>query len=216
MAAGWWGRVLRGVRTETRNEASDVQNLVQAHVVYGDVHFHGGSPRRLYPEGGAPIHVSYYQAGECAKHRGNPEYGNLIPSELAIHITVEGKSDQAVILQELRAIEVERKAPDGSRYECCRSRKIPGADMPRRAFDLDFDDLAAVQSPRTVDFPFKVTAGDPEVFLLRPKAWGSLALFRLELRWTCLGQEGKVVIGDTHNRFILYPQDGPFTSVVIR
>jgi hypothetical protein len=55
------------------------------------------------------------------------------------------------------------------------------------------------------DFPFFVTASDPEYFVIRPKLRGARCRFvewRLELDWSCLGQHGTVTIGHRYRPFL--------------
>ncbi|HEX7661104.1 MAG TPA: hypothetical protein VF444_16665 [Pseudonocardiaceae bacterium] len=77
--------------------------------------------------------------------------------------------------------------------------------LPVRSFTVDLDP----EDPRVVaeatDFPFTVTASDPEMFAIRPLSTVDEVRWQLELDWTYAGRRGTTVIPENGRGFLLYP-----------
>lgn len=205
----------------THIEASDAHNIAQAHSI-GNVYMPDSRTPSSTEE---PITISVGTIRNRIPGDGRHGEGvEKCPSDLKIRITVEGRSNQAVILRSLQAVDIERVDPSP---DCPSEPPRPGrvnlyshARLDGRHIDFSVGDDTDLQSignsinlavtpAHCIDFPFTVAAGDPEEFWISPRTWGKLLHFRLELSWSCLGEEERYVIDDEGNPFALYPEDGP-------
>lgn len=205
------------------NEASDAHNIVQAHSI-GNVYVPGSYPPS---SGKEPIAVSSGTIRNRIPADGRyAEDVEKCPSELKIGITVEGRSNQAVILRSLQAVDIERVDPPSGcpsappRSDTPDLRNMIARELRGRYIhlsvgnDTDLHSIGnrldlAVTRAHGANFPFTVSAGDPEEFWIFPRTWGKMLRFRLELSWSCLGEEERYVIDDEGSPFALYPEDGP-------
>lgn len=166
---------------------------IQAGAIYGDVNL---SP--LPPPSGdfrdSPLIVT-----STVEYRPERRTGCLL-GVTSIKVLVETRGAQAVVLHGIRPIVLSRE-PIGE--EWC------WAALHVRGFRVDLDaDPPVVRperqgfNPPQVDFPFTVTASDPEMFRLVIDSLNSVK-FELDLRWTCAGRTGSTVIK--------HPDSLPFT-----
>jgi hypothetical protein len=138
----------------------------------------GFDPKWIYEHGGASI------------------YG--------FHLTIEGKSDSAVVIKRFRVIDLKKKLvpPDAVHLESCGPA---GGAVTVRQFNANLSDPAKFtpvsgQDPITgedvpaVDFPFKVSNDDPEVFLIEPIEPTCFCEWRLAIDWTSGGRSGTTVV----------------------
>lgn len=130
--------------------------------------------------------------------------GGVDGGQMLLELTVQGKSDEAVVLQGLHVRTLSRKAPlPWSAYsmgEGC------GSGITPQSFDIDLDDsqpavtpVAGQQGDERVppkDFPFRVTSTDVEVFDLDVHVEGHDVSWYLELDWSSGGREGTLRIDD--------------------
>jgi hypothetical protein len=124
----------------------------------------------------------------------------------SVDLLVETFTPQAVILHRLRPV-VTRRIHEYSmslaRMHYRRSFHV-ALDMPSIdcAADLGRQEVRLEEArPDGVDdFPFSVTASDPEFFVIRPTGDGGLCEWQLELDWSCLGQRGTVTIDHGNGR----------------
>jgi hypothetical protein len=130
------------------------------------------------------------------EHGGASIYG--------FRLTVEGKTDSAVVLNRFRVIDIKRKAPpvDAVQIEPCGPA---GGSVILRQIDVNLGDPVKVTSvpyenPITgdevpaVDFPFKVSNDDPEVFQIEPTGATCFCEWRLAIDWTSGGRNGTTVV----------------------
>jgi hypothetical protein len=138
----------------------------------------GSDPKWIYEHGGASI------------------YG--------FELTVEGKTDSAVVLKRFRVIDLKKKSvpPNAVHLESCGPA---GGAVTVRQFDVNLSDPGTFtpvpgQDPNTgdevpaVDFPFKVSNNDPEVFLIEPTGPTCFCEWRLAIDWTSGGRSGTTVV----------------------
>ncbi|WP_406420460.1 helix-turn-helix domain-containing protein [Streptomyces sp. NBC_00873] len=130
--------------------------------------------------------------------------GGVDGGSLLLELTVQGKSDQAVVLQGLHVRTLSRKEPLAwsaySMGEGC------GSGITPQSFDIDLDDsrptltpVAGRQGDKRVppkDFPFRVSSTDVEVFDLNAHVDGHDVSWYLELEWSSGGREGTLRIDD--------------------
>jgi hypothetical protein len=130
------------------------------------------------------------------EHGGATEYG--------FELTVEGKTDTAIILKRFRVIELKRKpVPHDAVY--LMSCGPSGGAVTVRQFDVNMSDpvtftpvpghdLNTGDELPAVDFPFKVSNNDPEVFLIGPTGATCFCEWRLAIDWTSGGRSGTTVV----------------------
>ena len=130
------------------------------------------------------------------EHGGASIYG--------FRLTVEGKTDSAVVLNRFRVIDIKRKAApaDAVHLQPCGPA---GGSVILRQVDVNLGDPVKVTSvpyedPITgdevpaVNFPFKVSNDDPEVFLIEPTGATCFCEWRLAIDWTSGGRSGTTVV----------------------
>jgi hypothetical protein len=180
------------LRPDSRATHNTASGHVGGHVVQagsiGEVHIIG-APQQLPPDA-VPIAVSTEVIGDTTYARllAPPDPTDfLVPiSGHAVRVFVEALDRRTVILRALRPVIVELAAPP--------ARQLwPHAGIiTPRAFEVVLDD----PSPRlrrvgaTPDFPFSVSAADPEVFDVTVHTRAHDVRWRLELDWTCAGRGG--------------------------
>ncbi|WP_246561575.1 helix-turn-helix domain-containing protein [Streptomyces roseirectus] len=135
--------------------------------------------------------------------------GALHGKETMVRITVQGRSETAVVLEALRVRVVTRTAPaPGNAYAT--DQGCGGSLTPREfAVDLDKDRPIARSMPGNdagtvlpaVSFPYRVSAKDPEVLLVSARTAGCDCSWYLELDWSSQGRTGTVRIDDAGTPF---------------
>ena len=156
----------------------------------------GFDPKWIYEHGGASI------------------YG--------FRLTVEGKTDNAVVLNRFRVIDIKRKAAPADAVHIQPCGPAGGAVILRQV-DVNLGDPVKVTSvpyedPITgdevpaVNFPFKVSNNDPEVFLIEPTGATCFCEWRLAIDWTSGGRTGTTVVDRGFGPIISDPHhdDRPF------
>jgi hypothetical protein len=127
--------------------------------------------------------------------------------ETLVEVSVQGRTDTAVVLEALRVRVVGRDAPvKGSAYAMDQGC---GGDMSPRSFavDLDVDRPIARAVPGSDTgeplparrMPYRVSAHDPEVLLVDARTEDCDCRWYLELDWSSQGRSGTVRIDD-HGR----------------
>ncbi|MFH9297087.1 helix-turn-helix domain-containing protein [Streptomyces sp. NPDC017520] len=131
-------------------------------------------------------------------------YGGVDAGSMLLQLTVQGTSREAVVLKGMHVRVVSRKAPlPWSAYlmgNGCGSGIAPQTFTSH--LDAGHPTLRPVPGRQgdvvvpAVDFPYKVTSEDVEVFNLDMKAVGYDVSWYLELEWSSGGKEGVVRIDD--------------------
>ncbi|MFJ7493243.1 helix-turn-helix domain-containing protein [Streptomyces sp. NPDC097727] len=130
--------------------------------------------------------------------------GGVDGGSMQLELTVQGKSEQAVVLKGLHVRTLSRKAPLAwsaySMGEGC------GSGITPQSFDIDLDDnrptltpVAGQQGEVRVPpkhFPFRVSSTDVEVFDLKAHVEGHDVSWYLELEWSSGGRQGTLRIDD--------------------
>ncbi|MFF5964636.1 helix-turn-helix domain-containing protein [Streptomyces collinus] len=129
--------------------------------------------------------------------------------ETLVQLSVQGRTDTAVVLEALRVRVVGRTAPaQGNAYAM--GRGCGGAVTPR-SFDVNLDKdrpiARAVAGNDTgtpipaVRMPYRVSAQDPEVLLVNARTQACDCRWYLELDWSSQGRTGTVRIDDDGRPF---------------
>lgn len=136
-------------------------------------------------------------------------YGGVDAGSMLLQLTVQGTSREAVVLKGMHVRVVSRKAPlPWSAYlmgNGCGSGIAPQTFVSH--LDAGHPTLRPVPGRQgdmvvpAVDFPYKVTSEDVEVFNLDMKAVGYDVSWYLELEWSSGGKEGVVRIDDNGKLF---------------
>lgn len=131
-------------------------------------------------------------------------YGGVDAGNMLLQLTVQGTSREAVVLKGMNVRVVSRKAPlPWSAYlmgNGCGSGIMPQTFASH--LDAGHPTLRPVSGTQgdtvvpAVDFPYKVSSEDVEVFNLDMKAVGYDVSWYLELEWSSGGKEGTLRIDD--------------------
>ncbi|MFC3572944.1 helix-turn-helix domain-containing protein [Streptomyces yaanensis] len=114
-----------------------------------------------------------------------------------VQISVQGKSSTAVVLEALRVRIVSRGTPvTGNAYAMGQGC---GGDLTPRDFSVNLDVNRPIAHARAVEFPYRVSAEDPEVLLVTATTETYDCKWYLELAWSSQGRTGTVRIDD-HGR----------------
>ncbi|WP_340377772.1 helix-turn-helix transcriptional regulator [Streptomyces sp. SS7] len=127
--------------------------------------------------------------------------------QTTVQISVQGKSSTAVVLKALRVRVVSRDAPvAGNAYAMGQGC---GSDLPPRNFSVNLDVDRPIAHARpgndsgkpfpAVEFPYRVSADDPEVLQVTATTEACDCSWYLELDWSSQGRTGTVRIDD-HGR----------------
>ncbi|MFE5396222.1 helix-turn-helix domain-containing protein [Streptomyces sp. NPDC056568] len=156
-------------------------------------------PPGQVPPPPAPQDAAPWAATQSAVHGG----------ETLVRLSVQGRSDTAVVLEALRVRVVGRTAPaEGNAYAM--DQGCGGAVTPRYfAVDLDKDrPLARAVAGNdsgtpipAVRMPYRVSARDPEVLLVTAGTSTCDCRWYLELDWSSQGRTGTVRIDDDGRPF---------------
>ncbi|WP_443334812.1 helix-turn-helix domain-containing protein [Streptomyces sp. CCNWLW230] len=151
-------------------------------------------PPHQVPPPPAPQDAVPWAATQSAVHGG----------ETLVQLSVQGRSDTAVVLEALRVRVVGRTAPaEGNSYAM--DQGCGGSITPRYfAVDLDKDRpiaraVAGNDSGTpipAVRMPYRVSAKDPEVLLVTAETSSCDCRWYLELDWSSQGRKGTVRIDD--------------------
>ncbi|MEU8709876.1 helix-turn-helix domain-containing protein [Streptomyces sp. NPDC048565] len=130
--------------------------------------------------------------------------GGVDGGAMKVEITVQGKSDEAVVLNGLHVRVLGRNAALArSAYSMGNGC---GSGITPQSFDIDLDDsrpqskpVPGEQAGKAVpakDFPFRVSSSDVEVFDLDAHVEGHDVTWYLELEWSSGGRSGTLRIDD--------------------
>ncbi|MFJ8047106.1 helix-turn-helix domain-containing protein [Streptomyces luteogriseus] len=156
-------------------------------------------PPGQVPPPPVPQDAGVWAASQNAVHGG----------ETLVQLTVQGRTDTAVVLEALRVRVMGRTAPaQGNAYAMGRGC---GGSITPRSFDVNLDKdrpiARAVSGSDTgtpipaVRMPYRVSARDPEVLLVNARTQGCDCRWYLELDWSSQGRTGTVRIDDDGRPF---------------
>ncbi|MGV9500424.1 helix-turn-helix domain-containing protein [Streptomyces sp. NPDC003642] len=156
-------------------------------------------PPAQVPPPPVPQDAGVWAATQNAVHGG----------ETLVRLSVQGRSDTAVVLEALRVRVVGRADPvQGNAYAMDQGC---GGSVTPRSFDVDLDkdrpiaravpgNDAGTPIP-AVSMPYRVSAQDPEVLLVNARTRGCDCRWYLELDWSSQGRSGTVRIDDDGRPF---------------
>ncbi|MFF6911967.1 helix-turn-helix domain-containing protein [Streptomyces sp. NPDC012466] len=157
------------------------------------------APPRQVPPPPVPQDAGVWAASQNAVHGG----------ETLVQLSVQGRTDTAVVLEALRVRVVGRTAPaEGNAYAMDRGC---GGSITPRSFDVNLDkdrpiaravagSDAGTPIP-AVRMPYRVSARDPEVLLVNARTQACDCRWYLELDWSSQGRRGTVRIDDDGRPF---------------
>jgi hypothetical protein len=156
-------------------------------------------PPQQVPPPPAPQDAGTWAATQGAVHGG----------ETLVELSVQGRTDTAVVLNALRVRVVGRTAPaPGNAYAM--DQGCGGAVTPR-SFDVNLDKdrpiAHAVAGSDTgvpipaVRMPYRVSAEDPEVLLVTARTVTCDCRWYLELDWSSQGRKGTIRVDDAGRPF---------------
>ncbi|MEU9364179.1 hypothetical protein [Streptomyces avermitilis] len=121
-----------------------------------------------------------------------------------IRLTLQGRSTNSVVLHGLRVGVESRSRPKGAAYDLGLSC---GGITPRH-FEVDLDGPKVVAAPRAgddgtpaVNFPYRISSTEPEVFLVHARTGTCDCRFHLNLDWTSGDRKGTLRIADGKSPF---------------
>ncbi|MFJ7063405.1 helix-turn-helix domain-containing protein [Streptomyces microflavus] len=174
----------------------------------GDDHVWKYGCEHAYLVGGPPAAVPPPPA-EADAESWATALGAVHAGETGVRITLQGTDERAVVLEALRIRLVERREPAEGRVH--RMSSGCGGALTPRMFDVDLDVERPVarsvpgndtgEPIPAVSFPYRVSASDPEVFLVTGRAARCDCDWVAELRWSSGGRSGTVRIDDDGRPF---------------
>jgi hypothetical protein len=123
-----------------------------------------------------------------------------------LSLTVQGTSQDAVVLRGLRIIGLEAKTAPSNTAELLPCGRVRPAVVPIRYFELNLDDPPQVKAspaeanPQTGDiepateFPYQVSNSQPEFFTLIIKGPNCVCEWQLALDWIAGGRSGTLIV----------------------
>ncbi|WP_420822264.1 helix-turn-helix domain-containing protein [Streptomyces antioxidans] len=140
-----------------------------------------------------------WAAAHDAVHGGNTN----------VEVTVQGRASSTVVLQALHVRVVGRRTPLA--WSSFAMDNGCGGSLTPRAFSVNLDAARPLARPTdgndagkpipAVHFPYRVSASDPEVLLVKARTAGCDCSWYLELDWSSGGRSGSVRIDDHGSPF---------------
>ncbi len=195
------GRATAAIANQADHVRAD--NIVQAGIVHGGIHIDGGQVGRDGKFLKLSVTTVQFESTTF-------EYEGLhVNPDEEIRVFVEAYTAQAVLLHRMRPVFIRELGVRGAQARLIGPREFEAhltapAWPPAHRYDADMPGEVLTSAERGVDFPFSVTASDPEYFVIRPNLHGMRGPveWRLELDWSCLGQHGTEVIAHAYRPFV--------------
>jgi hypothetical protein len=141
--------------------------------------------------------------GSAARAEWARALGGANASSTVVEVVVQGKSSTAVVLTGLEVRVRDRRPPPGGTVV----RPRGGEAVAVRHFSIDLDPSPAAVSSQpsdvptggpdaAIDFPYRVSASEPEVFLLLARTASCDCDWTAELGWAAGGRRGVTTIDD--------------------
>jgi hypothetical protein len=143
-------------------------------------------------------------------HRWATALGGVSAGFTSLRITLQGRSETAVVLRGLGVTVTQRTGrPRGEQYLM---ESGCGGAIPPRSFHIELDAKAPRVEPLArmdekfepippVGFPYRISATEPEVFLVSASAERATYDWYLDLNWSSDGRTGVVRIDDRGHVF---------------
>ncbi|MFB9464557.1 hypothetical protein [Streptomyces cinereospinus] len=155
---------------------------------------------------------------------GNPDYSKILsavrkatksdlPSGNTVEVTIEGSNGKAAILTGLDVIVQKRSALSGDLMTVGSScgggvtarRYVAELDDPNPRFEVVEQAGPGEETKKPIDFPYKVSSGDPEVFHLEGASNDGIVEWKAKLHWVADGKEKSTEISDNGKPFVSFP-----------
>ncbi|MEU6768863.1 helix-turn-helix domain-containing protein [Streptomyces sp. NPDC046853] len=130
--------------------------------------------------------------------------GAVSARDQTVKLVVQGKGDDTVVLESLNVRVAGTGAPLAwNNYKMGYLGVGCGGNVPKHTFDVNLDASVPRPTPQSGDdnFPYKVSASDPEAFYVEATANTRYVRWYLELEWSSGGRSGTVRIDDTGKPF---------------
>lgn len=193
----------RTLRIENKVTGGSPGSITQVGYVGRDIHVHQWRPDdSIEPENLIIATVDIVPGSWAADLVVDSDLPYAItPSGSIYVITLEARSERAVVLQTARPAVTSREAP----RRTCQTKHIAGVVEPRR-FTTDLDAEKPQLHAEGATFPFIISSTDVEQFWLQPTCRDHQVAWNLEIDWICAGNRGTVVIGGPGGLFEVYPE----------
>ncbi|MFE2103548.1 hypothetical protein ACFW9W_42395, partial [Streptomyces sp. NPDC059468] len=132
-----------------------------------------------------------YQRGQ---HKGQRRLGPV-----AVDITSQTSSKEAVLLVGMRVLDLQRKTPPATGIAVADGGCGAAVDVRPFSTDLDKSDppiIAKAAAHPPVTFPYKISPNDPEVFELTVENNTCFCAFAVEIDWVAAGKAGKTILNN--------------------
>jgi hypothetical protein len=148
--------------------------------------------------------------------------GAALSNTFAIDVTIQGTSDQAVVLQGFEVVDV-RRLPYPEDAVAVSNCPPVGGSLGVRYLEVALDESApsvvAMANDEAVEpigddapvrFPFTVSSSDVEVFVVKVASGAAPAVYqwRLAVDWTSGGESGRLMLGGDDGFRTAVPGDG--------
>jgi len=134
--------------------------------------------------------------------------GGVDASTTAVEVVIQGRNTASVILRDLTIDVVSRRAPPKSGTLV---RPAGAGGIGVRYFDVDLDQPAPTPErgelteprpgERQINFPYKVSVTEPEVFMILANTQGCDCRWTAKLHWESVGKEGTTLIRNGEQPF---------------
>jgi hypothetical protein len=170
-----------------------------------------------FPE--TPLRVAVLPADFCDLHSrlwpnvedakqwvtaGATDQGSEVPFTGNVRLAVQGTTPTAVVLSDMR-VRIRSQSPAGG--VLARVGEVCGGDQSVRRFAVDLlrsppsvTSIAGSKTP-AVDFPYRVSNGDPEVFNVAVDRLDCDCTWVIEIDWASAGQTGTLTVDNNGRPF---------------
>lgn len=142
--------------------------------------------------------------------------GGVPGGDMLMELTVQGTGEETVVLHALRVRVVEKGAP--LPWNAYTMGVGCGGEMTPMSLDINLDaarprpvPVAGQQGDREIpatDFPYQVSASDPQMLRVTAHTAGHSVRWYLELEWSSQGRRGTLLIDDRGRPFATSAVDG--------
>ncbi|GGO94722.1 hypothetical protein [Wenjunlia tyrosinilytica] len=148
--------------------------------------------------------VNYY-AETADDYRRGEHKGQRRLGPVAVDITSQTSSKEAVLLVGMRVLDLERKDPPATGIAVADGGCGAAVDVRPFWTDLNKSDppiIAKAAAHPPVTFPYKISSNDPEVFELTLENNTCFCAFAVEIDWVAAGKAGKTVLNNGGSGFL--------------
>ncbi|MFE3682163.1 hypothetical protein ACFXPM_02855 [Streptomyces sp. NPDC059095] len=148
----------------------------------------------------------HYYAETAADYQNGDKRGQRSLGPVAVDITSQTSSDEAVLLVGMRVLDVQRQPAPTTGIAVQDGGCGGQVDVRPFATNLNKPDPPIFAEPSSghppVKFPYKISPGDPEVFRLAVDNTTCFCAFAVELDWIAAGKAGKTILDNGGKGFL--------------